>query len=99
MGLEADQLANATLSEMESFAAAVLPSYALDYYASGARDEQTFRGNLAAWERWWLVPRMLIDVSTVSLATSMAPTRMSLPWSSPSRLIGTLELRHSTDTC
>ena len=59
-----DPLANATLAEMETFAAGLLPTNALDYYASGARDEQTFRGNLAAWERWWLVPRMLIDVST-----------------------------------
>ena len=59
-----DPLANATLAEMETFAAGLLPTNALDYYASGARDEQTFQGNLAAWERWWLVPRMLIDVST-----------------------------------
>jgi 4-hydroxymandelate oxidase len=76
---EEDQLANATLAEMEAFAAAVLPSYALDYYASGARDERTFRGNFAAWDRWWLVPRMLIDVSTVSLATTVLGQRIALP--------------------
>ena len=37
-------------------------------------------------------------VSTVSLATSMAPTSTSLPFSRPSSDSGTLELRHSTDT-
>jgi 4-hydroxymandelate oxidase len=64
---------------MEAFAAALLPTYALDYYASGARDEQTFKGNLAAWERWWLVPRMLRDVSTVSLATTILGHPIALP--------------------
>lgn len=76
---EADPLANATLAEMEAFAAALLPTYALDYYASGARDEQTFRGNQAAWGRWWLVPRMLNDVSTVSLATTVLGHPIALP--------------------
>ena len=32
---EADPLANATLAEMEAFAAALLPTYALDYYGVG----------------------------------------------------------------
>ena len=76
---DTDPLANATIAEMEAFAAAVLPSYALDYYASGARDEQTFRGNLAAWGRWWLVPRMLVDVSTVSLTTTILGQPIALP--------------------
>ena len=74
-----DPLANATLAEMEAFAATVLPTNALDYYASGARDEQTFRGNLAAWERWWVLPRMLRDVSTVSLATTVLGHPIALP--------------------
>src|SRR4051812_12206776 len=77
--IQPDPLANATLEEMETFAAGLLPTNALDYYASGARDEQTFRGNLAAWKRWWLVPRMLIDVSTVSTATTILGEPISLP--------------------
>ncbi len=76
---EADPLANATLAEMESFAAALLPTYALDYYGSGARDEQTYRGNQAAWGRWWLLPRMLNDVSKVSLATTVLGHPIALP--------------------
>jgi len=79
MTLPTDPLANATLAEMEAFAAAVLPTYALDYYASGARDEQTFRGNLAAWGRWWLVPRMLNDISNVSLGTTVLGQPIALP--------------------
>jgi 4-hydroxymandelate oxidase len=74
-----DPLANATLAEMEGFAATLLPTNALDYYASGARDEQTFRGNLAAWERWWVLPRMLRDVSSVSLATTVLGHPIALP--------------------
>jgi 4-hydroxymandelate oxidase len=79
MTTQPDPLANATLAEMETFAAGLLPTYALDYYASGARDEETFRGNLAAWRRWWLVPRMLIDVSRVSLATTILGQPIDLP--------------------
>src|SRR5262249_56330025 len=37
-------------------------------------------------------------VSTVSVATSIAPISTSLPSSSLSRFIGTLELRHSSET-
>lgn len=79
MKTQPDPLANATLAEMETFAAGLLPTNALDYYASGARDEQTFRGNLAAWSRWWLVPRMLVDVSRVSLATTILGHPIALP--------------------
>jgi 4-hydroxymandelate oxidase len=79
MPAEPNPLANATIAEMEAFAASVLPTYALDYYASGARDEQTFRGNLAAWGRWWLLPRMLNDVSKVSLGTTILGQPIALP--------------------
>lgn len=75
----AHPFANATLAEMEAFAAAVLPSYVHDYYGSGAREEQTFRGNLAAWGRWWLLPRMLVDVARVSLATTVLGQPIALP--------------------
>jgi 4-hydroxymandelate oxidase len=74
-----DPLANATLAEMETFAAALLPTYALDYYGSGARDEQTYRGNQAAWGRWWMLPRMLNDVSSVSLGTTVLGHPIALP--------------------
>lgn len=74
-----DPLANATLAEMETFAAALLPAYALDYYGSGARDEQTYRGNQAAWGRWWMLPRMLNDVSSVSLGTTVLGHPIALP--------------------
>ena len=79
MTTQTDPLANATLAEIETFAAGLLPTNALDYYASGARDEQTFRGNLAAWGRWWFVPRMLIDVSQVSLGTTILGHPIALP--------------------
>lgn len=79
MTSEVDPLANATLAEIETFAAGLLPTNAHDYYASGARDELTFRGNLAAWARWWFVPRMLVDVSQVSLGTTVLGHPIALP--------------------
>ncbi len=51
------------LFEDESLATQYLSPMALDYYASGAWDEVTLRENRAAFARYKLRPRMLVDVS------------------------------------
>src|SRR5207245_8541797 len=45
----------------------------------GAGDEVTLRGNVAAYERWQLRPRMLVDVGTVTTATTLLGTEVSSP--------------------
>jgi isopentenyl diphosphate isomerase/L-lactate dehydrogenase-like FMN-dependent dehydrogenase len=52
---------------------------AFGYFAGGANDEWTMGENLAAFNRWVLRPRMLVDVSEVSTATTLLGTEMSLP--------------------
>ena len=52
---------------------------AFGYFAGGANDEWTMRENLAAFERWVLRPRMLVDVSEVSTATTVLETEVALP--------------------
>jgi isopentenyl diphosphate isomerase/L-lactate dehydrogenase-like FMN-dependent dehydrogenase len=52
---------------------------AFGYIAGGANDEWTMRENLAAFRRWVLRPRMLVDVSEVSTATTVLGTDMSMP--------------------
>ena len=52
---------------------------AFGYFSGGANDEWTMRENLAAFNRWVLRPRMLVDVSEVSTATSVLGTEISLP--------------------
>ncbi|MGH3008012.1 MAG: alpha-hydroxy acid oxidase [Gaiellaceae bacterium] len=49
------------------------------YFEGGAGDEATLRANVAAWERWQLRPRMLVDVSELSMATTLLGTEVSSP--------------------
>jgi isopentenyl diphosphate isomerase/L-lactate dehydrogenase-like FMN-dependent dehydrogenase len=49
------------------------------YFEGGAGDEATLRANTAAWERWQLRPRMLVDVGEVSTATTLLGTEVSSP--------------------
>jgi len=49
------------------------------YFEGGAGDEVTLRGNVAAYERWQLRPRMLVDVSEISLTTTLLGTTVSMP--------------------
>jgi isopentenyl diphosphate isomerase/L-lactate dehydrogenase-like FMN-dependent dehydrogenase len=49
------------------------------YYAGGAGDEWTLAENLAAFRRWVLRPRVLVDVGSVTTATSVLGTDVSMP--------------------
>ena len=49
------------------------------YFEGGAGDEVTLRENVAAYERWQLRPRMLVDVSGVTTATTLLGTEVASP--------------------
>jgi isopentenyl diphosphate isomerase/L-lactate dehydrogenase-like FMN-dependent dehydrogenase len=49
------------------------------YFEGGAGDEISLRANVAAYARWRFRPRMLVDVSTVSTATTLLGTPVALP--------------------
>jgi 4-hydroxymandelate oxidase len=49
------------------------------YFEGGAGDEVTLRANVAAYGRWILRPRMLVDVSEVTTATTLLGTPVSMP--------------------
>jgi len=49
------------------------------YYAGGSGDEQTLRANAAAFGRWELRPRVLVDVDEVSTATTVLGAELSMP--------------------
>jgi isopentenyl diphosphate isomerase/L-lactate dehydrogenase-like FMN-dependent dehydrogenase len=49
------------------------------YFAGGAGDERTLRDNVAAFRRWHLRPRVLVDVSDTSPATTVLGTPVSMP--------------------
>ncbi|MUG91124.1 alpha-hydroxy-acid oxidizing protein [Scytonema sp. UIC 10036] len=67
------------LFEYEKLAVEYLSQMALDYYASGAWDEVTLRDNRAAFERYKLRPRMLVDVSKRNLTTHILGQPILMP--------------------
>ncbi len=65
--------------DYERLAEAALPAGPLGYYAGGAGDERTLRENVAAWSRRRLRPRVLVDVSAVSTATTVLGREIAAP--------------------
>jgi 4-hydroxymandelate oxidase len=49
------------------------------YFEGGAGDEVTLRANTAAYGRWRFRPRMLVDVSEITTATTVLGTPVSMP--------------------
>ncbi len=67
------------VGEYERLAEAALEPGAFGYFAGGAGDEQTLADNLAAFGRWSLRPRTLVDVGAVSAATTVLSDTVSMP--------------------
>src|SRR4051794_40073935 len=65
--------------DYERLAEEKLDANAHAYFAGGAGDEVTLRDNVAAFERHKLRPRMLVDVATVSTATTVLGAEVALP--------------------
>jgi len=49
------------------------------YFEGGAGDEVSLRANEAAFGRWRFRPRMLVDVSEISLETTLLGTSVAMP--------------------
>jgi isopentenyl diphosphate isomerase/L-lactate dehydrogenase-like FMN-dependent dehydrogenase len=49
------------------------------YIVGGAGDEHTLRANTAAYGRWELRPRVLVDVGSITTATTVLGTEVALP--------------------
>jgi lactate 2-monooxygenase len=67
------------LSQLERKAAEVLSPQAYDYVAGSASGERTARANLAAFDRWRIVPRMLRDVSQRDLTLELFGQALPAP--------------------
>jgi isopentenyl diphosphate isomerase/L-lactate dehydrogenase-like FMN-dependent dehydrogenase len=67
------------VDDFEQEARARLEPGAFGYFAGGAGDEHTLLGNVAAFERWQLRPRVLVDVDTVSTAATVLGTEVAFP--------------------
>jgi len=67
------------LAEYERYMKNTLNRNAHDYYASGSNDMITLRENRAAYSRLRLVPKILIDVSSVETKTTILGASVSSP--------------------
>ena len=67
------------LRELEARAAAVLPAPVMGYYRSGADDEVTLADNEAAFARWQLRPRMLVEVSRLDTSCRLLGHTLATP--------------------
>ena len=67
------------VSEYEALARSRIERTAWDYYQGGSDDEVTLRENCRAFERIKLRPRMLVDVRTIDMQTTVLGTPISMP--------------------
>ena len=67
------------VADFERAAGALLDAGTYGYYAGGAGDERTLADNVAAFAKHRLLPRVLVDVSAVSPATTVLGTPIDLP--------------------
>lgn len=67
------------LTDYEALAQDLLDAGPHGYFAGGAGDERTLAANVSAWGAHRLLPRVLVDVSGVSTATTVLGTPVSMP--------------------
>jgi 4-hydroxymandelate oxidase len=67
------------LHDYEELARERLPQMVFDYYVGGAEEEVTVRDNRLGWRRLRFRPRVLVDVATRDLSTTVLGQRVSLP--------------------
>jgi 4-hydroxymandelate oxidase len=70
---------DAPLEILEDQARSILPRPVYDFLAGGAEDERTLEDNVAAWSRMRLRPRILRDVTEVSIQTTVLGVPVRLP--------------------
>lgn len=67
------------IAALEQRARETLSDGAYGYVAGGAGSEDTMRANLEAFRRWRIVPRMLHDIGTRDLSTTVLGARLDAP--------------------
>ena len=68
-----------TVDDFQTLARAKLSRKLYQYLASGTDDEQTLQENRTAWKRYFLRPRMMKDVSSLTTQTSLFGQKLSMP--------------------
>lgn len=69
-----------TLSELEAAASRRVTEHVWAYIQGGAGDERTMRANENAFRRWFLRPRVLVDVSSVDIRSRILGRSVNAPF-------------------
>jgi 4-hydroxymandelate oxidase len=64
---------------MQAMARERMTAVAYNFYASGSFTESSVADAVAAWSRWYVRPRIGVDVRGISIATSVLGTPMEMP--------------------
>ena len=74
---------------LEEKAGAALPPSVISYVQGGCGDERTQEFNVAAFQRWGLIPRMMVDASQRDLSVDLFGMKLPTPlFMSPIGVIG-----------
>jgi (S)-mandelate dehydrogenase len=68
-----------SIEDLRDMARRRLPRAIFDFFDGGAEDEVTLRGNRAAFERVRLLPKVLVNVAEVDMATELFGVKATLP--------------------
>ncbi|WP_210587691.1 alpha-hydroxy-acid oxidizing protein [Streptomyces sp. GESEQ-35] len=68
-----------TYDELEPLAQASMPASVRSYVAGGAGDERTQRANVTAFERWGLIPRMMVGATARDLSVDVFGIHLPSP--------------------
>ena len=68
-----------SIAELRRLAKRRLPRGIFDFFDGGAEDELSLNDNIQAFQRLKLIPRPLVDVSSIDLSTLLLGRRSSLP--------------------
>ena len=73
-----DLMGPINVHEFEEVAKRKMHKLAYDFIAGGVEDELTLRANRSAYEHVFLMPRVMTDVSTVSLETELLGMKLAM---------------------
>ncbi|CAN9505383.1 unnamed protein product [Ophioblennius macclurei] len=68
-----------SVDDFQEEARRTLPKAVYDYYCSGADEQRTLADNVEAFNRWYLMPRVLRDVTSVDLSVTVLGQKLSMP--------------------
>src|SRR4051812_40678181 len=74
-----DLMGPINVHEFESVAKKKLHKMAYDFIAGGVEDELTLQANRAAYARFFLVPRVMVDVTTVDMSSELFGIKLQAP--------------------